>query len=84
MVLFSKLANFAGPIGLGIAGHGRPAHTHEHPSASVEGAGKAFEADMPDPTHAFKHVNSKRGDLGVRECKGKNWKGPCKWTKADG
>lgn len=89
MVSFSKIATFAGLVGLSIAGHdGRPSHTHSHSSATVDGAdsarGKAFEADRADQTHAFKHVNSKRDDLGMYECKGKNWKGPCTWTKADG
>lgn len=87
MVSFSKLATFAGVLGLSIAGHdGRL--SHGHPSATVDRSespvSKPFEADEADPTHAFSHVNFKRGDLGVYECKGRNWKGPCTWTKADG
>lgn len=87
MVSFSKFAAFAGVIGLSIAGNdGHSSHGHSWAAVDkVDSAGgKPSEAGKTDPTHASAHVNFKRGDLGVYECKGRNFKGPCTWTKADG
>jgi hypothetical protein len=80
MVSFNLIAAFAGLVILSIAVHsGRLSNIH--PSTAAE---PTESVPKVDPTHAFKHVNSKRGDLGVYECKGRNWVGPCTWAKADG
>ena len=77
MVSFSIIAAFTSLVSLSIAGHSH----NNRPSPVAEGP----EPAKADPmAHEFAHANAKRGALGVYECKGKNWEGPCTWTEADG